>query len=81
MLSHYDETDLPPNVAMGLQGDVVECQFCDTNWEINFDGLDYVLGIHLQSTKSRARYPGNYNPNLQKNIRRTNKLRKLLLSK
>lgn len=73
MLTIYKKTDLPIEVAVGLKYDVIECQFCRTNFELKMNIPEFVK-VRLTKTKKKSHYPGNHNPNLAKNKKRMKKL-------
>lgn len=76
MLDVFTKEDLPVHVALGLDRDVVECQFCKTNWRFELDSIPEVAKFTLMKTKEKAHYPGNYNPDSPENMLRMTELRK-----
>lgn len=77
MLANFTEEDLPTDVAVGINGDVVMCEFCKINWELTCD-LPEIVTVKLSKTKRAKNYSGNYNPELPENIKRTEELRKMI---
>ena len=77
MLSRYTPDDLPVGIAVGINGDIVECQFCEVNWKLICE-LPEVVKTKLIKTKEKEEYPGNYNPKLPKNIERMKELAKIM---
>ena len=73
-LLSYRKSNLSPDVAIGIDGDIVECQFCKTNFKLKCN-LPKRVQVKLISTKEKARYPGNYNPDLLKNKIKATKLK------
>jgi hypothetical protein len=76
-LWNYTPDTLPVDVATGINGDIVECQFCEVNWKLICE-LPEVVKTQLIQTKDKEEYPGNYNPKLPKNIERMKELAKIL---
>ncbi|MBW2969369.1 hypothetical protein KY314_04645 [Candidatus Woesearchaeota archaeon] len=74
---NYRKSNLPPEVAVGINGDIVECEFCRTNFELKCK-IPKRVQVKLISTKKKADYRGNYNPDLLKNKRASAKLRRML---
>jgi|WetSurMetagenome_2_1015567.scaffolds.fasta_scaffold42505_6 hypothetical protein len=77
MLMRCTPQDLPMEIAIGINGDVVECQFCQINWKLECD-IPSVVSVSLIKTEEKEHYPGNYNEKLPKNIKRMKELRKIL---
>lgn len=76
-LSCYNKSNISIDVAIGMNGDIAECQFCGINFRLECN-IPKKVKIKLIRTKSKARYPGNYNPDLLKNKERIKKMIKLL---
>jgi len=74
---NYRKSNLPPEVAVGINGDIVECEFCRTNLELKCK-IPKRVQVKLIPTKKKADYRGNYNPDLLKNKRASAKLRRML---
>ena len=68
---------LPPDIAVGMDGDIVECEFCRSNIKLKCN-IPRDIKIKLVVTKKEADYNGNYNKDLPKNIKRSKELNKLL---
>ena len=66
----FNEKDLPVVVAIGLDNQVVECEFCRNNWELKCLNIPELAKIKLSKAKRKADYSGNHNPKLLKNIKR-----------
>ena len=76
-LFSYTKSNLPPEVAVGLNGDIIECEFCKTNFEVKCN-IPKRVQVKLVPTKKRADYSGNYNPELPKNKRALARFKKML---
>jgi len=73
----YRKSNLPPEVAVGINGDIIECEFCRTNFEVKCK-IPKRVQVKLIPTKRKADYRGNYNPDLLKNKRAFAKLQRIL---
>ena len=69
---------LPLDVAQGINGDVILCQFC--NAHVKFEVLNKMpkARFKLRITKREYSYPGNYNPEHPDSIRRQKELKRIL---
>lgn len=76
MLYDYTDKDLEPAVAIGLNGDIIECQFCQTNFEAKCH-FPKVVKVDLIETKREVDYPGNHNSKLRKNIEAAKRLKEI----
>ncbi len=74
---NYKKSNLPPEVAVGINGVIVECQFCRNNFKLKCN-IPKKVQVKLIPTKKKADYEGNYNPDLLKNKRKVAKFRKVL---
>jgi uncharacterized protein YbaR (Trm112 family) len=70
----------PPDIAIGIDGDIVECQFCERRYKLDFS-IPKTLTPKITSTKKEADYSGNYNPDLPKNKKRIKELIKIIHGK
>lgn len=77
MLSNYDVSNLPCGVAIGINGDIVLCQFCDKNIKLKCIIPEVVTTV-TEVTDEKYHYEGNYNPKHPKSIKRNNELAKIL---
>ena len=55
-----EDNDLPSQIAIGMQGDTVNCQFCDSNWKLECN-IPEIVTVKLIPTTEKERYPGNFN--------------------
>lgn len=60
-LDRYSEKNLVPEVAIGLHGDIVKCDFCNKNIIVRCQ-IPRKVKIKLSVTTAKARYNGNFNP-------------------
>lgn len=72
-MDNYNKNNLRPEVAVGINGDIVECEFCQTNIKLVCN-IPRKVKIKLVKTRKKAHYRGNYNPDLPKNIKRRKEL-------
>lgn len=76
--SSYKKGSLTPQVAIGMDGDVVRCQFC--NYRIKLIcNIPIKVKIKLESLGKRKgfNYNGNYNPKHSYSIERQKHLSKI----
>ena len=78
MLWAFTPETLPVEVATGINGDVVECQFCQVNWKLICELPEVVKTQLVKTETDKQSYPGNYNPKLKKNIERMKELAKIM---
>ena len=79
MLDVYNKNNLPAEVAVGLNGDVIECEFCRCKFIVKCNiPKPRLAQVKLIRTNKMAKYSGNYNPALSKNKKKDAVLRKLL---
>ena len=61
-LRAYKVDDLPPEVAIGLIGQVVSCEFCNKNITLEIIMPEVKPAkVKAKVTRKKAGYPGNYN--------------------
>ena len=77
MCSSYTEKDLSSMVAIGMDGDVVMCEFCKINWKLVCD-IPPIVKTTLIQTKEKKNYSGNHNPKLPENIKRDKELKRIM---
>jgi len=70
----------PVEVAIGINGDIVNCEFCGCNWKINFN-LPKMIIPTLSRTSFPKDYSGNYNLALPENKKKIEDLKKRLTVK
>jgi len=71
MLYTFTRKDLTPDVAIGIMDDIVECQYCENHILLKTNiHIPKIVEVRACKTKKKARYPGNYNPKLKKNVDR-----------
>ena len=73
---NYSKSNLPPEAAVGINRKIVECEFCRTNFKLKCKIPERVQ-VKLISTKEKADYSGNYNPDLLRNKRANAKFKKI----
>ncbi len=76
-LFFFKENNLPPEVAVGINKDIVDCEFCGNNFRLECK-IPRRVKVKLVKTKEKSDYRGNYNPDTPKNKRESKKLRKIL---
>jgi hypothetical protein len=54
-----ENKDLPAQIAIGMQGDVVKCAVCDSNWKLECN-IPEIVTVKLAPTTKKERYPGNF---------------------
>lgn len=74
---NYKKSNLPPEVAIGIDKDIIECEFCRNNFRLECN-IPKKIKVKLIKTKQKAYYRGNYNPDLLKNKRATAKFKRML---
>lgn len=57
----FKEKNLPVDVAVGMNGDIVSCEFCNINWKLDCE-IPKIVKVKLIKTNQKADYRGNYNP-------------------
>lgn len=67
----------PVEIAVGIDGDVVNCEFCGCNWKINFN-LPKMIIPNLSRTSFPKDYSGNHNPELPENKKKIDELIKII---
>lgn len=72
---NYTKSNLPPEVAVGLDGDIVQCQYCNKNIKL-ICKIPKVVKVKLVVTKKKFNYPGNYNPKHPDSTKRQKELHK-----
>lgn len=75
-LYSYKKNNLPTEVAMGMDGNIVKCDFCNTNFKLECK-IPEVVKIKLIKTNKKEDYRGNYNPDSLKNKKENKRLRKM----
>lgn len=60
-LYNYEKDNLPPDVAIGMNGDVVRCQFCKKRIQLICEIPDSVKIKLIISKAKRYNYEGNFN--------------------
>lgn len=60
-LNNYTEKNLTPEVAIGIDGDIVNCEFCETNVKLVCK-IPRKVEMRLVKTNKKAHYRGNFNP-------------------
>ncbi len=74
----YNKNSLTPEVAIGMDGNIVRCQFCNSRIELVCNIPRKVkLKLKINGTKTRFDYDGNHNPKHPESIKRAKELRKL----
>lgn len=74
----FTKKNLSPEVAMGMDGDILRCQFCNKRIRLKCN-LPKVMKFKLVITKGKKfDYEGNYNPKHPYSIKRSKKLAKML---
>ena len=67
---------LSPDVAVGINGDVVRCQFCDSRLKLVCN-IPISINAHVEIVKKRKfDYNGNYNPKHPASVKEKVELRK-----
>lgn len=67
-----------PDVAMGLDGQIVRCQFCNSRIKLNCEiPLEIKTNVKVVKQK-KYDYDGNYNPKHKDSIKRMKELKKML---
>ncbi len=61
-MSVYNDSNLSPTVAVGMDDDIVRCDFCNNNFELNCD-IPETVKVQLIKTKRKEFYKGNYDKN------------------
>lgn len=74
-LNRYTRKNLPISVAVGIDGDIIKCEFCSDKFQIKCK-IPLVASFKLIKTGKRAVYSGNYNPDLPANKRKIQALKK-----
>ncbi len=74
-LDNYNESNLPPEVAIGMNGDIMRYQFCNKNIKLVCD-IPKKLKVKLVTTKKKHDYEGNYNPEHPHSKKRARELEK-----
>lgn len=77
-LFSFDKDNLPVEVAVGINGDVVMCEFCKINWQVDCHLPEKIENITLTKTDREKDYSGNFNSQLPDNIKRAEDLKKLM---
>lgn len=78
-LCKFTKDDLPIEVAVGLNHDVVHCQFCNNKFQIVCEIPEFVnVNLFKVNKNKNTDYAGNYNADLPENIKKINDLRKML---
>lgn len=79
MLSDYTKKDLTPMVAIGMDGNIVRCQFCNNRIQLVVQMPTKVkFKLVNKGNKIKFDYNGNYNPKHPESIKRAKELRRLL---
>jgi hypothetical protein len=66
------------DVAIGLDGQVVRCQFCNSRVQLNCD-IPLEVKCHVKVIKQKKfQYDGNYNPKHPDSIKRMKELEKYM---
>ena len=72
----FNTNAIPPEIATGINGDIVRCEYCQSNVQ---------LTVYLKPAKAVLKlvdkpfeYRGNHNPNLPANVKERERLMKLL---
>ena len=74
----FEKDNLPPDVAIGLNGDIVRCQFCNKRILLECE-IPKNVKIKLTVTKGlKFDYEGNYNKKHPHTIKRQKELHKIL---
>jgi len=73
---NFKKSNLSSDVAIGINGDIVNCEFCNNNFRLECN-IPKIVKIKLIKTKKKEDYRGNYNPDTLKNKRRAKELRKM----
>ena len=76
-LFSYKKSNLPMDVAIDLDNQILNCEFCNSNWQFKLFGSKRVK-FKIIKTKKRQDYRGNYNPKLPKNIKEAKHLAKII---
>ncbi len=77
-LEDYHKNDLPPEVAMGMEGDIVRCQFCNNRIKLECNIPTRVkINLRIIGKRTKFNYEGNYNPKHPSSIKRAKQLAKV----
>ena len=77
LLNCYRKNDLTPLVAVGIDGDIVKCQFCNKNIQLVCK-IPKKVKVKLIVTKERFNYSGNFNKKHPISVKRFKELNKRL---
>lgn len=72
----YNKRDVPISVAEGLDGSVLGCQFCNTNWQFKLISPRYAK-FKIIKTKKKRLWWANHNPKHPDSIKKRKELAKL----
>lgn len=75
-LESYKPNRLPVAVAQDLKGDVLGCQFCNTNFKFILLDPPYAK-FKIVKTKSKRNYWANHNPDHPETIKRQKEMAKM----
>lgn len=74
---NFTKKDLTYEVAGGINGNIVRCQFCNKRIQFTLKPAKPIFKLKILNQKSRFDYDGNYNEKHPYSIKRAKELRKI----
>jgi len=80
-LNNYNQKNLSTKVAIGINGDIVRCQFCNSRIKFIFEAKIVKIELVNLGKRKMFNYDGNFNPKHPYSIKRQKEISKWFMEK